>query len=195
MKRFFKLFGLAIIGMFSFFAAYMLASRPKIEPVRLYVNYCYSVTSAAEEGNYSYVSPLVNDYHFSENQQRPVEDTVDAYLIKFSPLRGKTSVQKALKWLDDRNLRPATVKELEAFGIQYPDIQRHCNIIALGSKSMTRYGTPYWPGLFGYDRPLDIPYLSAKKRSLSVFVPDPDLSGNIYVLAVKKNAINLLLPH
>lgn|GEM_PF-1826592 len=55
---------------------------------------------------------------------------LDAVLVRFN---SRLTGQEALAKLEKNNLRPATIAELLAFGVKYPDKQRTQAIVALGS--------------------------------------------------------------
>jgi hypothetical protein len=50
------------------------------------------------------------------------------------------STETALKELDEQGLRPATIEELLAFGVKYPNEQRKYPIVALGSVGLNSHG-------------------------------------------------------
>ncbi len=86
-----------------------------------------SIKMLVEAGNYDYENPNITDSNFSVESwegERVVE------LIHFDEV---LSSGKAEKKLDKMGYRPATITELLAFGVKYPEEQRKFPIIALGS--------------------------------------------------------------
>ena len=61
----------------------------------------------------------------------------EIYLVHFDlsepPLGHRISTEKVLRELDKKGFRPAELPELLALGVQYPDLQRKFDIIALGT--------------------------------------------------------------
>lgn len=62
---------------------------------------------------------------------------------------------EVLKEMEGQNLRPATLKELAAFGIKYPNMQRDFPIVALGSVWRDFIGR-HVPFLWGVDGGRDL---------------------------------------
>lgn len=98
------------------------------------INVSGKINDAVKVGNYDWSNNDVNDQHFQADQSHGVEIT----LRHFDKAMNTDAVLKAL---DAEGLRPATISELLALGIQFPELQRQFPIIALGS---------FWRDSFAY---------------------------------------------
>lgn len=101
-------------------------------PYRATVDYDQSLSQMITAGKYDAVTPFIGRYDrkFSRDTW-PTGKRVREFILLHSDERLTTS--QALKQMDNWNLRPATLPELAAFGAAYPDRQRSCHVIALGS--------------------------------------------------------------
>lgn len=104
------------------------------------------------EGKYDHINSQINSENF------PIEDfsneDIVLKIINTKQLsRGKSLVgtDDILSSLKEQNLIPAGIKELLAFGMKYPDIQRQKCIIALGSTIEDDRDNLYAPCLSGHD--------------------------------------------
>lgn len=92
--------------------------------------YPISVVGTIEQqvvaGNYNWSNSDISDAHFTADQPH---DT-DVILCHFDK---DMSTDAVLKALDEKGLRPATMSELLAVGIQHSKLQLQFPIIALGS--------------------------------------------------------------
>ena len=86
------------------------------------------------------------------------------------------SSDNALKEIDLRGLRPATLPELLAFGTKYPEKQREFPVVALGSVWTSSGGNRYVPDLYEND----------SKRRLSLGWCGGDWDDNCRFLSVRK---------
>jgi hypothetical protein len=98
-------------------------------PYTLEVDYSQSVETLVKAGRYNWIYYQVTSANFpsSENGQ----GTISVALVPYSP-------GVSLDYLLDgpaAGMRPATLKELLAFGQAYPDVQRKVPVIALGSSA------------------------------------------------------------
>lgn len=75
----------------------------------------------------------MNEHITAENFPITGEGRVSTKII-LVPSSGYTETDYVAKELRRVGLRPATLPELLAFGAAYPDMQRHFDIVALGSK-------------------------------------------------------------
>ncbi|MFC1618062.1 hypothetical protein ACFL2B_02160 [Patescibacteria group bacterium] len=98
------------------------------------------------DGNYSYA----NDYITSENFSLDESQIGDFELILVH-LNRKATTDEVLAELKERNLEPAKIGHLLAFGADYPEIQREFPIAALGSSWVDPDGFRGVPYLEGND--------------------------------------------
>lgn len=80
-------------------------------------------------GKYTWVNSEISSAHFPIKGERTKE--VMTELVHFN--RYIESADDVLRELDKSGLRPATIEELLAFSLKYPEIQRQFPIVALGS--------------------------------------------------------------
>ncbi len=92
------------------------------------VNYDISVEKLVELGHYSWTSKSVNSSNFHSKKHGRAE--VQTELISLNRM---VSSDGALMELADRGYRHATLHELLAFGVKYPDVQLHFPVVAIGS--------------------------------------------------------------
>lgn len=99
-------------------------------PYPLQVDYSKSIEDSLRDGGYSWVSDRVTSASFPSGENG--QGKVSAILVPFSP-------QASLDYIFHREaaagLRPATLRELLAFGETYPEVQRKLPIMALGSSA------------------------------------------------------------
>jgi hypothetical protein len=97
-------------------------------PYHLYVDYSRSVAGLLKAGEYEWVHYRISAVTFAGSETGTAG--LSAVLVPFSP-------QASLEWLFQleaaSGYRPATFKELLAFGEAYPEVQRTLPVIALGS--------------------------------------------------------------
>lgn len=106
----------------------------------LTVDYSLSLKEIAADGHYDWWSfpDLVADLLHLENE---TADLV-VHLVLFDHLMVTDDI---LNFMDKRNLRPATLQELLAFGSRYHRRQGGLPIIALGSLRVSKNGFRYVP--------------------------------------------------
>ena len=92
------------------------------------VNYGLSLEEMIAAGRYNWKNGDITAEHFPMNGDGTKEVVTE--LIHFN---NYTESDKALRELDRRGFRPATIEELLAFGAKYPELQRQFPIVALGS--------------------------------------------------------------
>lgn len=104
------------------------AAKKAASAFTVVVDYTKSLADMIAAGRYDRQNDNITAKHFLVSGSGQV--TVGLELVHF----GKDmSTEDVLVELDKRNLRPATLPELLAFGAKYPDEQRKYPIIALGS--------------------------------------------------------------
>lgn len=135
------------------------------------VGYGVSMAKMVKAGKYDWVNGDIIQKNFPNEGNRTAEvDTVLVHLNKAA------STDEVLRHLDSLGLRPATIAELLAFGVKYPEIQREFPVIALGS---------VWQDSGGVRRS---PYLraSGSGRGLRLCWIDDGWAGVCRFLAVSK---------
>jgi len=98
------------------------------------------------EGNYNYLSESITSDNFPSNEEGVIE--VLTYLVSFVSY---INTQNSIARMSSMNppLRPATLKELLAFGISKPDLPQNYKITALWSNWRDLYGYMYVPCISG----------------------------------------------
>ncbi len=81
-------------------------------------------------GDYSSCDIRVNMARFDSAEERGVASTTDLVLVD---MKRKARTEEILARFRRRHLRPATFRELLAFGADYPEVQRGVDVIELGS--------------------------------------------------------------
>ncbi len=102
-----------------------------LKPLDIYtltINYSRSVEDGVKAGKYDWSNSDITSSHFSSDEVGTKEVSIE--LIHFGR---NMETNEVLSELDKMELRPATLKELLAFGEKYPNLQRKFPIIALGS--------------------------------------------------------------
>ncbi len=96
----------------------------------LKVNYGQSVEKALKAGDYDWADENFTSRNFPPTRRGT--DTVELHLIRFNKVMTSDAV---IKKLDTQGLRPATIEELLAFGVnpETRNLQRQFKIIALAS--------------------------------------------------------------
>lgn len=133
------------------------------------INVSGNIDEAVKAGNYNWFNDDINDAHFTADQ--PHETAI--ILRHFDK---SMSTDAVLKALDEEGLRPATMSELLALGIQHPTLQLQFPIIALGSVWQDSGGGRRVGGLNGDDG----------ERKLSLFWIDVDWNDSCRFAAVRK---------
>ncbi|MDD4412217.1 MAG: hypothetical protein PHR00_01060 [Patescibacteria group bacterium] len=106
-------------------------SSKKDEPMYLsaVVNYDLPLSEAVEAGNYDWKDGNINSNNFPALLGEEGQKKLDMALIHFGY---RISSRDAITEMDNLGYRPATAREILAFGIQYPNLQKQFPIIALG---------------------------------------------------------------
>ncbi len=100
--------------------------RRDIFPVA--VNYDLPVEEAVQAGDYQAVHMGIVSKNFPSRKKGQAE--LEIVLVRFD--RRMTS-EDVLRELDEEGLRAAELHEFLAFGAKYPDVQRKCSVVGLGS--------------------------------------------------------------
>ncbi|MFC1618059.1 hypothetical protein ACFL2B_02145 [Patescibacteria group bacterium] len=99
-----------------------------------------------ELGNYDWVSEDITVANFP-----PDESQFGDFELIMVHLNVEATTEEVLADLKERNLEPAKIGHLLAFGAKYPEIQREFSIAALGSSWVCPYGHRRVPCLGGGD--------------------------------------------
>lgn len=125
-------------------------------------------------GNYDWVNPDITPERF------PIKGTTrreeEPELVHFNR---DISSDDAIAELDKRNMEPADIVDLLAFGAKYPDIQRKFPVVALGSVA----------GVHGY-RAVACLGRSGAGRGLSLYWFGGGWSGHCRFLARRKRSVS-----
>lgn len=142
-----------------------------VEVFQVIVDYTQFLADMIAAGKYDWVSPDITQEHFPTTDKGTIE--LRAELIHL----GKTmSTDAVLKKLDQRGCRPATLRELLAFGSKHPEKQREFPIFAFGSVWTRSGGDRYVPYLYGHEA----------ERRLLLYWYSPDWFDDCLSLAVRK---------
>jgi len=127
----------------------MEAGKKAREIFTLVVDYGRSVKDGVKAGCYDCANPDITEGNFpaGKNEQGKKEQSFTLY--HFGKDMGSNG---AIAKMQEDGKRPATLRELLAFGQAHPELQREFPIIALGSVWAHPYGSRYVPYL-GRDSP------------------------------------------
>lgn len=95
---------------------------------RFKVNYSRSISDSVKAGNYGWKNDDITNQNFPSTESG--EKEVDGAIYHFNKTTTSPDVIAEMK---RDGYRPATMKELLAFGEQNPELQRQFPIVALGS--------------------------------------------------------------
>lgn len=112
------------------------------------VDYGLSLADMIAAGRYDWTNSNITAVHFPFTGEGKVEMAIE--LVHFG--RVIEDGDEGLRELDKMGLRAATLPELLAFGIRYPDVQQQFPIVALGSVWQHRYGDRHVPALWEHAR-------------------------------------------
>lgn len=104
-------------------------------PYSFQVDYAQSIPDLLKAGQYNWVQPLLTASNFPGTETG--QGTLSAVLVPFSP-------EADLAWFlgnAPAGTRPATLKELLAFGEAYRDVQRKLPVLALGTSALLEVPT------------------------------------------------------
>lgn len=135
------------------------------------VNYDLSLAAMIRVGQYDWVNSDITSEHFSVKGKGTKEVALE--LVHFDRY---IESEEAIRELNRRGLRPATIEELLAFGAKYPKVQRGFPVVALGSVWRRLPGFSSVPCLWG----------DSVGRSLGLSWFEGRWDGDYRVLAVRK---------
>lgn len=107
---------------------------PLITSRKVIVNYDETMEELIKASKRDLVDDDITPAHFPSSEKGQSEVTID--LVEFYSV-GTYSSDDVLKKLDDMGFRSATLKEILAFGAQFPDLR---GIVSLGSSWRDSYG-------------------------------------------------------
>lgn len=142
------------------------SARPGPQVFHVTLDRSLSVDALVQAGGYDSTNPDINLRNFRVSRD---EDTdIDLALVRFTQVLATADVLHALA---AQGLRPATLRELLAFGAQYPPLQRQFPIVALGSAWMSSVGDRYVAYLWGNvrERGLGLRWLVGRWREVYRF--------------------------
>ncbi len=125
--------------------------EPKQVPVKFYIDYGNTIEALNVAGHYSVFKKEISSGMFKKEKSFG-KDTLDAVLVTFHEF---TSSENALCWMQDHRLRPATIKEVQFFGIK-TGANKEYGIVALGSKVIFSAGLSHIPLLQSHGKKLSI---------------------------------------
>jgi hypothetical protein len=162
-------------------------------PYPLQVDYSRSIEESLLAGRYDWVYYRLNSAVFPGGENGTGK--ISAVLVPFSP---QASLEYVFGLQAAAGLRPATIRELLAFGETYPEVQRKLPVIALGSSAdlivtITVHDSPADPMMRTFTRTLEkvervYPFLSAGLPGRSAgaeWLDDPDGYSMYYACFVK----------
>jgi hypothetical protein len=95
----------------------------------LTVNYKQQIEKLVTNGKYDYANSNIVSANFPEEKN----PTAELEAVLFHPDEEDVTSEAVLERMENENLRPASVRELLVFGVQFPDVQRQFPIVALGT--------------------------------------------------------------
>lgn len=128
-----RLLALAAVGTAAVFLSGCMSQQERSAllngPYTVQVDYSQSVEDLLKAGRYNWVHYLVSSSNFPSTETG--EGSLSAVLVPFSP---QADLAKFLA-NPPPGTRPATLKELLAFGEAYQDVQRKLPVLALGTSA------------------------------------------------------------
>lgn len=92
------------------------------------VNYDRPIEDSVKLGRYNWADDEITSDHFPSNEKG--KKAIEIFLIG---LNRPVETGRIVYELNDRDMRPATIKELLALGSSHPRLQMEINVAALGS--------------------------------------------------------------
>lgn len=123
------------------------------EMFTLVVDYSCSLSDAVKAGGYDYVNSDITDKHFPTEEGEQGAQEKSCTLYHFSKNMQSDDI---VAQMEADGKRPATARELLAFGKAHPDLQRQFPIIALKSVWVGRLGIRGVPSLSRCDSGHDL---------------------------------------
>lgn len=122
----------------------------------LIIDYGRNVEDGIKVGKYNWSNKDITSSHFPSD-----EVGTEEVFIKIVHFRRLIATDEVLSELDKMGLRPASLKELLAFGEKYPDLQKEFPIIALYSVWQSLRGNRFCAYLrsFGSERFLSLDWI------------------------------------
>lgn len=139
----------------------------------LSVNYAQVLAEAIRDGKFDWKNDNITSEHFMNADHETDEATLTIKLFHF----GRDMLSgNAVKEMNKKGFRPATLRELLAYAVKNPDEQRRFPILALGS---------IWEGLSG----LSVPHLNIGHdgRLLGLYWWHSNWTKRCRFLAVRKS--------
>lgn len=118
--------------------------QPDYPSYAVTVNYGQAVEQLVRSGQYGWTNDAINGRNFPSREKGQAQ--IDILLVTFDR---NISSEDAIKAMDAQGLRPATLKELLALGVAFPELQRENPIVALGSTWRHPRGRVSVPYLYG----------------------------------------------
>ena len=133
--------------------AFLRGQDPAFPSFPVLVDYGQTVEQLIRDGRYDWINDRVTGRNFPSSERGNAQ--VEIFLLNFDR---NISSEDAIRKMGERDLRPATLKELLALGSAHPDLQRENPIVALGSIWRSPNGDLRVPFLYrgGSDRSLSL---------------------------------------
>ncbi len=123
------LVAVTIISSFSCSGQKSIPVEPARTPVRFFVNYKNTVEELSTKGSYFFYKKEISNIMFKKEKAIGI-DSLDGTLVS---LPGFITSKNVLDSMQSHGLRPATIKELQSFGIEV-SLTDGFGIVALGSE-------------------------------------------------------------
>jgi hypothetical protein len=107
------------------------------------VDYDLPLSQAIDAGNYAGVNVDITSQNFPSSKHGQAQ--LDVILTRYD---GRLTSEEVLSEMKKEGLRPVELYEFLAFGAQFPEMQRRCCIIGLGSVWQDRKGYKNVPCLY-----------------------------------------------
>ena len=133
--------------------AFLRGQDPAFPSYTVTVDYDQSVDQSVRSGRYDWANDDITSRNFPSGNVGRTQ--IDIFLLSFE---APISSEDAIREMEKQGLHPATLKELLALGVVYPDLQRENPIVALGSTCHHPGGYVFVPVLHRRDsyRHLDL---------------------------------------
>lgn len=108
----------------------MARQKKTREVFRLTIDYTRNLKDVIVAGYYDYVNKSITEASFPLGVE---EQSKKELIMKLFCFNRYVKSEEAIREMDGKGYRPATLRELLAFGEKYPELQRQFPIVALGS--------------------------------------------------------------
>jgi hypothetical protein len=136
-------------GVWDKIASLVIEAGKKVKEVfTIVVDYSRSVKDSISAGKYDYANEGITKNNFPSAEHEKGKKELQFTLYHFGR---DVESDYAISEMDKDGKRPATLRELLAFGETNPEFQNQFPIIALGSFWVNRNGYRYVACLFGFD--------------------------------------------